>query len=152
VKIHWVEIDGFVKEKSKLYCKKIHRTTLSPGSRSRAWGGRSQSWLDQRQPKLPDCALDQDSSACMHANTGRKFMDPVAWSKVSLRICPMRSSTHLNSILIYIFLFFGHANRSNLLALSSLMIFSRIQAGDHGPWFWINQSSSPAPGSVVSRE
>jgi hypothetical protein len=41
----------------------------------------------------------------------------------SLRICPMRSSTHLNSILIYIFLFFGHANRSNLLALSSLMIF-----------------------------
>jgi hypothetical protein len=50
-------------------------------------------------------------------------MDPVAWSKVSLRICPMRSSTHLNSILIYNFLFFGHANRSNLLALYSLMIF-----------------------------
>jgi hypothetical protein len=51
--------------------------------------------------------------------------------------CPgsTRSSTHLNSILIYIFLCFGHANRSNLLALSSLMIFSRIQAGDHGPYF-----------------
>jgi hypothetical protein len=114
---------ALLRKKSKLYCKKVHRTTLSPGSRSRAWGGRSRSWLDQRQHKLPDCALDQDSSACMHANTGRKFMDPVAWSKVSLRICPMRSSTHLNSILIYIFLFFGHANRSNLLALSSLMIF-----------------------------
>jgi hypothetical protein len=77
-----------------------------------------------------DCALDQYSSACTHANKGRKSMNQ---SFSSHLICSMRSSKHLNSIFILYFLFFGHANRSNLLALSSLMIFSCIQAGDHGP-------------------
>jgi hypothetical protein len=73
-----MEMDGFVQQKSKLYCKKSPSEYPRYRIQIASVGRLVAILIGSAATKLPDCALEQDSSACMHANTGRKSMDPVA--------------------------------------------------------------------------